>query len=80
MTGVQTCALPIWQTKNNEFSIVLGFKLLTNSDNAKTATINSVQAALQGEKIDQLLDLFFIEDDGWYQIIRNVENSVIYKK
>ena len=68
------------QTKNNEFSIVLGFKLLTNSDNAKTATINSVQAALQGEKIDQLLDLFFIEDDGWYQIIRNVENSVIYKK
>ena len=29
------------QTKNNEFSIVLGFKLLTNSDNAKTATINS---------------------------------------
>lgn len=67
------------QTKNNEFSIVLGFKLMTNSDNAKTATINSVQSALQGEKIDQLLDLFFIEDDGWYQTIRNVENSLFYK-
>jgi hypothetical protein len=67
------------QTKNNEFSIVLGFKLLTNSDNAKTATINAVQTALQGEEIDQLLDLFFIEDDGWYQTIRNVENSFFYK-
>jgi len=67
------------QTKNNEFSIVLGFKLLTNSENAKTATINAVQTALQGEKIDQLLDLFFIEDDGWYQTIRNVENSLFYK-
>lgn len=68
------------QTKNNEFSIVLGFKLLTNSENAKTATINAVQTALQGEEIDQLLDLFFIEDNSWYQIIRNVENSFVYKR
>lgn len=67
------------QTKHNEFSIVLGFKLLSNSDNAKTAVINAVQTALQGEKIDQLLDLFFIEDNGWYQTIRNVENSLFYK-
>jgi hypothetical protein len=67
------------QTKNNEFSIVLGFKLLTNSDNAKTAAINAVQTALRGEEIDQLLDLFFIEEDGWYQTIRNVENSFFYK-
>lgn len=68
------------QTKNKEFSIVLGFKLSTNSDNAKTASINAVQTALQDETIDQLLDLFFIEDNGWYQTIRNVENSFIYKK
>jgi hypothetical protein len=58
---------------------VLGFKLLTNSDNAKTAAINAVQTALQGEKIDQPLDLFFIEEDGWYQTIRNVQNSLFYK-
>jgi SseB protein N-terminal domain len=68
------------QTKNNEFSLVLGFKLSTNSDNAKTATINAVQTALQGEKIDQLLDLFFIEDEGWYKTISNVENSKVYKQ
>jgi len=68
------------QTKNNEFSIVLGFKLSTNSENAKTATINAVQTALEGEKIDQLLDLFFIEDEGWYNTIKNVENSFVFKK
>ena len=66
------------QTKNNEFSLVLGIKLSTNSDNAKTATINAVQTALQGEKIDQLLDIFFIEDESWYNTIRNVENSKVY--
>lgn len=68
------------KTKDNEFSIVLGFKLLTNSDNAKTATINAVQTALQGEKIDQILDIFFIEDENWYQIIRNIDKSFLYKK
>lgn len=68
------------QSKNNEFSLILGFKLSTDSDNAKTATINAVQTALQGEKIDQLLNLFFIEDESWYQTIKNVENSFVYKK
>ena len=67
------------QTKNKEFSIVLGFKLLTNSENAKTAAINAVQTALGDEKIDQPLDLFFIEDDGWDQAIRNIVISLFYK-
>lgn len=68
------------QTKNNEFSLVLGFKLSTKSNNARTATINCVQTALQDEKIDQLLDLFFIEDEDWYNTIKNVQNSFIFKK
>lgn len=68
------------QTKDNEFSLVLGFKLSTNSENAKTATINAVQTALHDETIDQLLDLFFIEDEGWYDTITNIDNSFVYKK
>lgn len=68
------------QTKNNEFSLVLGFKLSTNSDNAKTATINAVQNALQGQKINQLIDLFFIEDESWYETIKKIESSFVYKK
>ncbi len=68
------------QTRNDEFSIVLGIKLSTNSENAKTATINAVQNALKDENINQLLELFFIEDKGWYQTIKNIEDSFVYKK
>jgi len=68
------------QTRNNEFSLVIGFKLLVDSENAKTAAINAVQNALQGEKINQPIDLFFIEDEGWYQTVKKIEDSFIYKK
>lgn len=68
------------QTKDAEFSIVLGFKLTSNSDNAKKAAINAVQNALQGETLDQPLDLFFIETDSWYESIRKIENSLLYKQ
>lgn len=68
------------QTKNGEFSIVLGFKLTSNSENAKKAAINAVQNALQNESLDQLLDLFFIETESWYNSVRNIENSLLYKK
>lgn len=67
------------QTKNNEFSIVLGFKLSTISHNSKTASINAVQNALKDETIDQLLDLFFFEDESWYETIRKIEKSLVYK-
>lgn len=67
------------QTKHREFSIVLGFRLSVYSDNAKQAVINTVQNALQNETPDQTLDLFFIDTEEWYDMIRKVENSLIYK-
>lgn len=68
------------QTKDGEFSIVLGFKLTSNSDNAKRAAINAVQNAMQNQSIDQPLDLFFIETESWYDSIRKIENSLLYKQ
>lgn len=68
------------QTRNGEFSIVLGIKLSIPSDNARAAALNAVQSALENEKIDQLLDIFFIDDEGWYNTIKGVENSLMYKK
>lgn len=68
------------QTKDGEFSIVLGFKLTNNSENAKKAAINAVQNALQNETVDQLLDLFFIETESWYDRVRSIENSLLYKR
>jgi len=68
------------QTKDGEFSIVLGFMLTVNSENAKKAAINIVQNALRNEKVDYLLDIFFIEAEDWYDKIRRIENSLLYSK
>ena len=68
------------QTKDGEFSIVLGFVLTTYSDNAKTAAINKVQNALQNQKIVVPLDLFFIETEEWHERIKKIEKALIYKK
>ena len=68
------------QTKGNEFSIVLGIKLSSNTDNAKTAAVNSVQNALQDQALDQNLDVFFIETEEWYESIKAIEDGLIYKK
>ena len=68
------------QTKDGEFSLVLAFKLATNSENAKKAAINAVQNGLENETVDQPLDLFFIETNDWYDSIRRIENSLLYKK
>lgn len=68
------------QTKDGEFSLVLAFKLTTYSENAKKAAINAVQNGLHNETVDQPLDLFFIETNDWYDSIRRIENSLLYKK
>jgi len=68
------------QTKDNEFSIVLGFKLNTYNDNSKTASINAVQRALDDTSFDQPIDIFFIQTEDWYNSIKNIENSLLYKK
>ena len=68
------------QTREGEFSIVLGFKLTSASENAKKAAIHAVQNALQNEKLDQPLDLFFLETDHWYDTVRKIENSLVYRQ
>lgn len=68
------------QTKDNEFSIVLGFKLNVFNENSRTASINAVQRALDNSSFNQPLDIFFIETEDWYNSIKNVGNSLLYKK
>jgi hypothetical protein len=68
------------QVANDEFSIVLGIKLSANSEEAKSAAIHAIQNVLTTEPIDQLLDIYFIESDGEYQFIKEIENSLLYKR
>lgn len=68
------------QEMNNKFSITIGIKLSTDSDNARLAVLNAVQDALQNEKPDLFVDIFFIDSDHWLTTIRNISHSLFYKK
>ena len=68
------------QTRDNEFCIVLGFRLNIYNDNSKTASINAVQRGLENTNFNQELDIYFIETEDWYNSIRNIQSSLIYKK
>jgi hypothetical protein len=66
--------------RNNENILMLGFVLDTYSDNSRAACINSIQNSMEGEKLNLPLEMFMLNDEGWYQTVKGVENSLIYKK
>ena len=68
------------QLKEEEFSIVIGFKLAIYSENARKAAINAVQNALENEITESPLDIFFIESEAWYESIKRIDKSLVYKK
>ena len=66
--------------RNNESILMLGFVLDTYSDDSRAACINSVQNSMDGEKLDLPLEMFMLNDEGWLQTVKGIENSLIYKK
>lgn len=68
------------QTMNNELSIVLGIKLLEQTEKAKAATLNAVQTALKDETLNKVVDLTFITGKEDLLAIQNLEEALIYKK
>ena len=67
-------------TKEKEFSLVLGFKLSSISDEAHKAAIYAVQDVVSGQNLDQPLDIFFLEKDEWYARVKQIQNALIYEK
>ena len=68
------------QVIKKEPSITIGLKLLSNSDNAKTAAILAVQKALADEPSKMFVDIFFLETEEWYDMVKNIEDALFYKK
>jgi hypothetical protein len=67
-------------SQGNEVNIVIGLKLLSNSENAKKAAIFAVQNALVDETSKTFVDIFFLETEEWFDIVKNVEDALFYKK
>lgn len=66
------------QQADEEFNLVLGFRLKVDNDNARTAALNVIQKVLQEYPLKQSIDIFFITSDEWYNTIKEIENSLIY--
>ncbi len=66
--------------RNNESILVLGFLLDTYSDNSRTACIHTLQNSMEGESLELPLEMFMLEDKDWLQTVKEIENSLIYKR
>lgn len=66
--------------RNNESILILGFVLDSYSENSRAACIGSIQNSMDGEHLDLPLEMFMLEDEGWLQTVKGIENSIIYKK
>jgi hypothetical protein len=67
-------------SRGKETSLVLAFKLDAYNDNSRKACQYAVEDALQDETIEQGLQLFYLQDESWYETAKGVENSLVYKK
>ena len=66
--------------RNNESIHTIGFKLNTYSDNSRTACINVIQNCIDTNDLKLPLELFFLENSGWYNSVKNIEESIMYMK
>lgn len=67
--------------RNDESILILGFELDIYSDDSRAACINSVQKSMEDNKLDLPLEIMFMSnDEDWIQTVKEIENSLIYKK
>ncbi|HMK26018.1 MAG TPA: enhanced serine sensitivity protein SseB C-terminal domain-containing protein [Chitinophagaceae bacterium] len=68
------------QKMNNEISLVLGIKMTVVSDNSRAALHNALNDSLNGVDVGIPIDVFLLEDEGWLNTVRNIENSLFYRR
>lgn len=68
------------QKMNDETSLVLGIKMSVVSDNSRTALYNALNNSLPGVDVGIPIDIMILEDEGWLNTARNIQNSLFYKR
>ncbi len=68
------------QKMNNETSLVLGIKMTVVSDNSRAALHNALNDSLNGIDVGIPIDIMLLEDEGWLNTVRNIENSLFYRR
>jgi hypothetical protein len=68
------------QSLNGETSLVLGIRMSTVSENSRAALHKALNKSLQHEQLDVALGIMIIQTEEWLQTIRNIQNSLFYKR
>lgn len=68
------------QKMNDETSLVLGIKMSVVSDNSRAALHNALNNSLSGVDVGMPIDIMILEDEGWLNTARNIQNSIFYKR
>jgi hypothetical protein len=68
------------QKMNDETSLVLGIKMSVVSDNSRAALYNVLNDSLLGVDVGMPIDIMILEDEGWLNTARNIQNSLLYKR
>ncbi len=68
------------QKMNDETSLVLGIKMTVVSDNSRAALHNALNDSLNGVDVGIPIDIMLLEDEGWLNTVRNIENSLFYRR
>ena len=68
------------QKMNDETSLVLGIKMSVVSDNSRAALQNALNDSLNGIDIGMPIDIMLLGDEGWLGTVRNIEDSLFYKR
>ena len=68
------------QKMNDETSLVLGIKMTVISDNSKAALHYALNNSLTGVEVGMPIDILLLEDERWLTTVRNIENSLFYKR
>ena len=68
------------QSLNNEFSLVIGVLLSVVSENSNAALYNAINSSLQGEKLGTPVDISVIQTEDQLNAVRNIKDSLFYKR
>jgi hypothetical protein len=68
------------QMMNGELSIVLGIRLLSESENSQIALHVAVKNALEGENLEIPVDIMIMTDSDLFEAVKKINNSLIYRR
>jgi hypothetical protein len=67
-------------SRGEETTLILAFRLDKYNDDARHACFYALEDILKEASLQQGLEIFYLQDDGWYETAKGVENSRVYKR